>query len=229
MKILFPLLFFTFVSAITPAVFAAESADLTVTGNVTVGSCDLNLSSSTVDFGNISIEAMMNGVFTPPQKQTMLTVSCSEAMTPQLTMTDNRVSSLDLDNDGIPASTAGAGFGLGFTDSSNTTAIGYMHIGMGVDADTGAELGTTIDSNPGQTIYRSNSNNDWQTGTGPVRGNAHVHFAWQPKGQSTPAPVAFNTVKMPLSIWLHLNSADVLKLNTDTKIDGSVTLSLVYL
>lgn len=72
---------------------AAESATLAVTGTITPATCDVSLSSATVEFGNIPASTLTTDFTTKTGSDVTLNVDCDAAAATAIQATDNRAAS----------------------------------------------------------------------------------------------------------------------------------------
>ncbi|WP_336284387.1 DUF1120 domain-containing protein [Citrobacter arsenatis] len=204
---------------------AADTVDLAVTGTITMGSCTPTLSAASLDFGNISTAALANTHQTAA-KQSTLTITCASAMAVGFKFADDRVDSVDANNDGT-VDVNNTTYGIGFTDVNKTTPLGNAVIGVGKNVVSNVDLSPQIDG-ANATILKTTTINDassWVT----ADTKADSTFTYSVAAQAGTQPQAFLNASIPLSVALNLNSADKLNLTADAPVDGQVTISVVYL
>lgn len=197
------------------SVFAAESADLAITGTIRPSACNVTLSNSgELDFGTISAQDLSaTGTTKLPARDLTMTITCDAATQSGYAITDNRAGSVIAVSGGTPA---GQLFGLGSIDSRS---LGAYKISYGAATADGANI----------TRYLYSSNNtSWTRETGNLVVSKGYTFSWSGNDQNT--PTAFTSVSQTLSIEPHINStANLPALTTGLKLDGSATIQVTYL
>ncbi|WP_336284388.1 DUF1120 domain-containing protein [Citrobacter arsenatis] len=204
---------------------AADTTTVTLTGTITTGSCTPTLSVASIDFGNISTESLSTTHQTTPKEST-LTITCDSAMAVGFKFTDNKVDSVDGNNDGTVEATNNA-FGIGFTDSNKTTPLGNAVVGVGKDVVSNADLAPLIDGNQAIVLQTNNPFDISTWGTAVTKADTTYTYALAAPAGTEPA--AFTAATVPLSVALNLNSADKLNLTADAPIEGQITIDVVYL
>lgn len=187
--------------------FASGTADLSVTGSIITASCTPVLDTPTVDLGNIQSTTLVSGNNANKQDPVpvTLTITCPSAMTTAWGITDNRAAS----------GKSVTQFGLGFTQDG-TTALGtYM-----IDTQTNPTRDGTVSS-------LVNSNDNGATWTMPAHIATDNIFSVAASGNQP--PVSATVSVYPLKVTATLYDATTLNLTDDTPLDGSATISLVYL
>lgn len=190
----------------------ANSADISIVGTITPGACQASFVNDTVDYGDIRSESLsaveLNSL---DLKQVDYVVTCDSPTAVATTWTDNR--------------------------SSSSHGGGVEHFGLGMDGEskighyelTHLEADTTGDgSNVSLLVRREGSS--W--GPGSSVGFKVWRFGLQHYGYAasgTAAPEAFSTYSGRLELQAYVAPTRELDLSKDVRLDGSATLSLVYL
>ncbi|AZP69498.1 DUF1120 domain-containing protein [Pseudomonas poae] len=195
---------------------AASTVELTVTGLITPMACTPVLSSDgRVDFGKISQKDLNQATGTRlPLKYLTLTVSCNAAGRYALRMRDNR--------DGTAHVNSEIYYGLGLDKSGNK--IGVYSVSFDpkqtVVDDLPQVYGT--ESTTGGVAWRTSNTNPIDIGSRSLLGFTDVVG-------STAGPSAIQTLSSTLKLEAVINAKQNLDLSTDTPMDGSATLEVVYL
>lgn len=195
---------------------AASTVELTVTGLITPMACTPVLSSDgRVDFGKISQKDLNQATGTRlPLKYLTLTVSCNAAGRYALRMRDNR--------DGTAHVNSETYYGLGLDKSGNK--IGVYSVSFDpkqtVVDDLPQVYGT--ESTTGGVAWRTSNTNPIDIGSRSLLGFTDVVG-------STAGPSAIQNLSSTLKLEAVINAKQNLDLSTDTSMDGSATLEVVYL
>ncbi|WP_312495152.1 DUF1120 domain-containing protein [Pseudomonas cremoris] len=195
---------------------AASTVELTVTGLITPMACTPVLSSGgRVDFGKISQKDLNQATGTRlPLKYLTLTVSCNAAGRYALRMRDNR--------DGTAHVNSEIYYGLGLDKSGNK--IGVYSVSFDpkqtVVDDLPQVYGT--ESTTGGVAWRTSNTNPIDIGSRSLLGFSDVVG-------STAGPSAIQNLSSTLKLEAVINAKQNLDLSTDTPMDGSATLEVVYL
>lgn len=204
-----------------PAAMAQSTSDVTITGTLVPGSCDIVLSNGGVaNFGSIDYAALnQNGVKKILPFQTVTsTFTCSGPTMFTVTAVDNNRITL-------PASTAGDNslYGLGLTAEGN--AIGYFDLwldaGGSVEAD-GASA--TVIQSANLTAWTAASAG-WQA----LNGSTGSPIAYRSFGTAAAGPQAITTGFWRYQVTPYIQGRNQLALTQDEAIDGSATFEIVYL
>lgn len=195
---------------------AASTVELTVKGLITPMACTPLLSSGgLVDFGKISRNDLnlTNGTRLP-HKYLTLTVNCNAAGRFALRMRDNRDGTAHVDSEIF--------YGLGLDSSGNK--IGVYSVSFDpkqtVVDDLAVVYGT--ESTTGGLAWRTANLNPIDIGSRSLLGFTDV-------GGSTSGPSAIQTLTSTLKLEATINARQNLDLSTETPMDGSATLEVVYL
>lgn len=195
---------------------AASSVELTVTGLITPMACTPVLSGNgRVDFGKISQKDLNQATGTRlPLKYLTLTVSCNAAGRYALRMRDNR--------DGTAHVNSEIYYGLGLDKSGNK---------IGVYSVSFDPKQTVVDSLP--QVYGTESTTGglaWRTSnTNPIDIGSRSLLGFTDVVGSTAGPSAIQNLSSTLKLEAVINAKQNLDLSTDTPMDGSATLEVVYL
>ncbi|NVZ22922.1 DUF1120 domain-containing protein [Pseudomonas costantinii] len=195
---------------------AASTVELTVTGLITPMACTPVLSSGgLVDFGKISQKDLNQATGTRlPLKYLTLTVSCNAPGRYALRMRDNR--------DGTAHVNSEIYYGLGLDHSGNK---------LGVYSVSFDPKQTVVDDLP--QIYGTESTTGglaWRTSnTNPIDIGSRSLLGFTDVVGSTAGPSAVQNLSSTLKLEAVINAKQNLDLSTDTPMDGSATLEVVYL
>ena len=195
---------------------AASTVELTVTGLITPMACTPVLSGGgLVDFGKISQKDLNQATGTRlPLKYLTLTVSCNAAGRYALRMRDNR--------DGTAHVNSEIYYGLGLDHSGNK---------LGVYSVSFDPKQTVVDDLP--QIYGTESTTGgvaWRTSnTNPIDVGSHSLLGFTDVIGSVAGPSAIQNLTSTLKLEAVINAKQNLDLSTDTPMDGSATLEVVYL
>jgi hypothetical protein len=187
--------------------FAASSVDLSVTGTITPSACTPTLSSGgVVDYGKISAKDLNADEKTFLVRQTVqLTLTCAGPTFAAIAAKDNREGS-DFNNDYTE-------FGLGLINASEK--LGGMELFLRTPLADGVPVRIIGSADDGSTWlpepYLTRTNMLTVANTG------------------TQTPISMQTLSADLHIDSFIAPTNQLTLNNEVAIDGSVTLSVVYL
>lgn len=199
-----------------PAVQAASTAELTVTGLITPRTCTPVLSGGgVVDFGKISQQDLNLTTGTRlPLKSLTLTISCDAAGRYALRMRDNRDGSAHVNSEIY--------YGLGFDNSGNKVGVYSLKFDptQTVAAPLPQVYGT--ESTTGGLAWRTANRNPIDIGSRSLLGFTDIEG-------STDGPAAIQTLTSTLTLEVVINAKQNLDLSTDIPLDGSATLEVVYL
>ncbi|MEX3773670.1 DUF1120 domain-containing protein [Pseudomonas sp. MYb118] len=185
---------------------AASSVDLSVTGTITPSACTPVLSNGgVIDHGKISIKDITSKPL--PAMTLQLGVNCDAATFFAIQGTDNREDSA---SNNSPDS-----FGLGLGE--NNHKLGFYRLFMELAMADGV-LHPIVESVDGSTWFPVSSGQIWQP-----RWLRSVNTPGSPDH----APVAVKEFLADVTVQTTLNKPRVL--TTETSLDGSATLDIVYL
>jgi type 1 fimbria pilin len=193
--------------ASSASAFAASSVDLSVTGTITPSACTPTLSSGgLVDYGKISAKDLNADKPTRLPIQTLqLMLTCDGPTRAAIEPKDNREGS-DFNNDTYE-------FGLGLINTTEKLGAFGMYIWSAL-AD-----GVTV-----RPIGSDDGGSTWY-GEHFLMRTAMLSFA----DTGTVTPKMFQTLVSDIHIEPRIAPTNQLTLNNEVAIDGSVTLSVVYL
>ncbi|KAA5928923.1 DUF1120 domain-containing protein [Pantoea sp. Bo_2] len=206
---------------------AAESATLAITGTITPATCDVSLSSATVEFGNIAASTLTTAYNIKAGNDVTLNVDCDAAAATAIQTTDNRTASamtLAEVEEQMKFSSSFLStnlFGLG-TDSAQGK-VGLMAIGI---------TAATADGTANTHVLTSTDKATWTattlsaTSTAVLEKNGYFALA---SDADTAAPVALTKSTYTLSPQIILKNASLYPTGEEVPIDGNVTFSVVYL
>ncbi|OAE14235.1 hypothetical protein AZH11_02780 [Pseudomonas simiae] len=184
----------------------ASSIDLTVTGKIVPSACTPGLSSDVIDYGKMSAKDLNDDKKTPlPQQTLQFTVTCDAATLIAIEAKDNRPGSAS-ENDQMV-------YGLGLVNG--TEKLGGMELRL---------LRPVADTVPIDTIGSYDSGVTWGFERYLMTNN---RLAPAVAGVNTPIPVQVWTAD--LDVQAFIAKASDLTLTNEVAIDGSVTLTVLYL
>lgn len=227
-KILLPSAVAMAMSCASFAVQAAESATLSLTGAILPATCDVTLSSTSVDFGNIAastLTASFNPVSVPPVS---LSIACDAAAAIAVQTTDNRSSSA------MTAAEINSEMNTNLVDIKDTQIFG-----LGLDSAS-KKIGALSINVTNATLNGSATNNllssmdkaTWQAYTLSAKlpyaleKNGYVALA---KDASASSPDALTNATYILNSGIMLKKGDKYPAGEKVKVDGNITFSVVYL
>lgn len=203
--------------------FAAESADLTVSGTIRPSACSIQLTNGGVaDYGTVSAVTLNETAGTHIGTRNVgFTISCDAATRVGFTTTDNRA--------GTMGESARAAAGIGGSQMVGLGAVDGRSIGAyDIVIWSGSIRG---DGEQPVVIYSQNAGASW-TLTG-IESGAYIQpgirtTSWARQGNSTPD--AFTTLSGNLAINTYINAKrDLPSFTGGLSVDGSLTLQLQYL
>lgn len=214
---------------------AATTAELKVTGRITPPSCDLSLDGNGVlDFGDRSFNSLNADGTKLVEKSVGLQITCDGATRVGLHVVDNRASS-KVQKSALNANAWASSnsmitddfiYGLGSVASAKDTQVpigGYM---FGFKDDD-----ITVNSAKAFVIYSSDKRT-WNS-TVPQRNYISPTYTYSfvlgAPGGGNNTPVAATTVNGSLTVTPTINRASALPTTAAIPLDGSATISLVYL
>lgn len=195
---------------------AASTMDLGVKGRIVPTACTPWLSSSgTIDYGKISQQDLNVEERTRlPAKHLRFTLGCGGPSRFALRMRDNREGSALVSSEIF--------YGLGF--DNNGTSLGVYSLSFD-PTQTVADALTTVygtESTTGGVAWRTANLN-------PIAIGAKSYLGFTDTAGSTAGPVAIENLRSTIKIDTVINARKYLDLSTDTLLDGSATLEVVYL
>ncbi|WP_050465926.1 DUF1120 domain-containing protein [Herbaspirillum autotrophicum] len=199
---------------ISGAAHAARSSSVAVNGVSRPPPCNLTLGDDGIaDYGMIPAASLIRGNYTDlPYKNVALRIACPRKTRVGLSVTDNRPDSLI-----VAFGEARYNFGLGKAGGAN---IGGYRLFL-------EQSGVTTDGRPANQIFSVIGSRNWnKTGPGGQLGKDRL-FSWAAPNTSVPA--MFQTISGSILIIPTLNKPENLPMMQQIKLDGAVTLEIMYL
>lgn len=207
---------------------AAESASLSVSGTIAPSSCDVSLSSATIDLGSINAGTLTADLNVKPVSDVTVNVDCGAPAGVAVQTTDNRAASAMTLAD--------------ISEQMKTDLNGFTdaHLfGLGTDSEQG-KIGTlvmavsaaTADGSANANLLTSSDKAAWTATTlsassvQPVEKNSYFTLA---NDANSTAPAAMTKSTYTLMSQLMLKKANLYPAGEEVKLDGNVTFSVVYL
>jgi len=203
---------------------ASGSATLVVQVTAVTGSCTPMLDTPVVDMGKIDYGSLNVSVPTTlTEKSVRLTITCSSPMAVGWTITDNRADSVAR----FPVVLQGRMY-----DGTALAGLGKTRSGVATGAwtiSTGTVGSLQHDGANGTAIVSADQGKTWAGTPGvPVAMN-FTGAGITSVSDSGTVPVPFVSGDFLLSVGAIIAPRNMLKLADDTRLDGSATISLVYL
>ncbi|HEM6631434.1 TPA: DUF1120 domain-containing protein [Citrobacter farmeri] len=209
---------------------ASDSADLKIITKLEVGSCTPTMSNNgEANFGNIPL-GNLSGTTTNQlgSRFLTLTITCTAATTIGWSITDNKKDSVQTllikkpKFNSQDLNDVNYEFGLGRTPGG--VKIGAYAVYADLNNITG-------DGNNLTLMYKTDSSATFWTasGTGEIRNDSAYVNACEAGGAMDSIPVAAKTFVFPLKITAAIQDTGTLNISDNTPLDGSSTISLVYL
>lgn len=206
---------------------AAESATLAVTGTITPATCDVSLSSATVEFGNIPASTLTEDYNAKAGSDITLNVDCDAAAATAIQTTDNRAASamtlaeiseqmkfttdlLSTNLFGLGNDSAQGKVGLMALGLTTATADGTANTHLLTSTDKAAWTATTLSPTTTKVLEKDG------------------YFALASDADTT-APTALTKSTFTLSPMIILKKGTLYPTGEEVSIDGNVTFSVVYL
>lgn len=216
-------LLLTMLATCCSGAFAAESADLTVKGVIRPAACSVALSGDgSVDFGTIAAKSLSDTTATKlSERQITMTMTCDAGTAVGYRVIDNRTGTASPILNSVDAAIADTmGFGLGAVDGKNLGAYAIRALPADATGD-GAAVAAGTRSTDGGTTWSSASTVSNYVAPESVN-------SWSATDGGSPA--TYQTVSQVLKIEGALNSTPNLpELTSNVSLDGSATISVVYL
>ncbi|CAI1121504.1 P pilus assembly protein, pilin FimA [Serratia quinivorans] len=208
-------------SSVATSAYAAESAELKVTGKIVPTSCEIDLGSSgTVDYGDISSRELTGAA--PIQ----LTISCDGKSQVAYKITDNRadtvVQNLTIPLTGTDGVSSYASFGLGKVGEKNLGAWNAVQSDLKVDGFSAVGL-INVGGGPGNEVFVEGQSNEYM----PI--NNGMEYSWSRNDLGIVAPATGKVFSSNIRVAGALDKAISLNQADEVKLDGSATLSIRYL
>ncbi|MBT2340318.1 MULTISPECIES: DUF1120 domain-containing protein [Pseudomonas] len=208
------------IGALVLACTQVQAADLQVTGSIIPGSCSLNIPTTAVDYGRISVKDLSSVDYTKLNKlSTAFNITCDGPTLVGLTANDNRAASkkheaMAVIDPGLATPTNS--FGLGANADGDKIGAYSLHVrNYAVDGDSDFK-----------TILRGGAGN-WFGASDFMRSHPQYLLSWSPNAANSPH--LLTTVSGELVIEAAINNTTELVVSEDLQIDGSATLELSYI
>ncbi|MER2043752.1 DUF1120 domain-containing protein [Pantoea agglomerans] len=227
-KLLLSTAVFAAMASVSFAGQAAESATLAVTGTITPATCDVSLSSASIELGNIAASTLTEASNIKTGNDVTLSVDCDAAAATAIQTTDNRAASAmtltelyDQTKVTISDYTDANIFGLG-TDSAQAK-VGALSLSISA---------ATVDGTANTHLLTSADKAAWKasaisaTTPNPLQKNGY--FALAADADAT-APAAVTKSTYTLSSMIILKKGALYPTGEAVGIDGNLTFSVVYL
>lgn len=199
-----------------PHTLAASSVDLSVNGVITPTACTPLLSSNgVIDYGKISQQDLNVDKGTRlPVKQLQVSIGCNAASRFALRMRDNR--------DGTATVNSEIYYGLGLDNSGNRIGLYSMSFDPRQTQVDSTAIAYGTESTTGGVAWRTANLN-------PIDIGANSYLGFTDTQGSTAGPSAIQALTSTVKIEAVINARQNLDLSSDTLLDGSATLEVVYL
>ncbi|EPC8952868.1 DUF1120 domain-containing protein [Cronobacter sakazakii] len=219
--------------AMVSAAHATDSVDLNVKGTLVNGSCTPTLSGNgVVDFGHTPLGNLSKTDTNQlgGRSSLVLTITCDSAMPLGWTMVDNRNDSVQVLTikkgkwDGSDVTGAEYEFGLGKT-------AGGVKIGAySVYVDKANVLADGVNAKMMYTDGDPTDKTKWVvSGAGEVKSNSSRVYSVEAESSSDGTVLPAKVTTWPIKVAAAIQGTDTLAISDDTNLDGSATISLVYI
>lgn len=212
---------------------SAMAVEVKVSGTITPAACTPSIpGSAEVNYGTISPTLLSATAYTLLDEQELeISLLCDAPAKMGFSVQNGRLGSMaGVTAEGVggagrvpvsmfgSTSTDGAGLGTGGT--GGTQKIGGYGIRL---------MGVTTDTNPADVISKGSAETTWvKNASGSLYEAAKIRqTSWAKPGEVL--PVAFTEMKGTLKVQAYINKKSELDTATEVKLDGSTTISLVYL
>jgi hypothetical protein len=217
-------------AALAMGAFSAQATELKIIGSIIPGTCDIVISNNgVVDFESTSKTQVMamppyNGTYVPPTKSVPFTLTCGGPTPLAITVSDNKATTLAPIGDGSDQ----LRYGLGLSGTDKIGSYSIFHSDFLITATTGGAPAAPA----GQLVrpVASGSTGPW---TVPDAGEAGAFNPLNALGFKTspadvvPAPLV--SLQGNLVIQPFYNQHTIQTTNTEIRLDGSATITVVYL
>ncbi|WP_448631958.1 MULTISPECIES: DUF1120 domain-containing protein [Pseudomonas fluorescens group] len=207
------------VGALALACTSVQAADLQVTGNISPGSCSLNIPTLAVDYGRVSANDLSPINYTRLGKlSTPFNITCDGPTLVGLSAADNRAASKEH---------------MAMTVIDPWLALPINCFGLGASADGGKigafSLHVRNYSVDGSTDFEtiSQAGNTWFEADDIMRSKPDRILTWSAIGARSPH--LLTTVTGEFQIEAAINNTTELVVSDDLQIDGNATLELTYI
>ncbi len=218
---------------IATAAQAQTTAELKITGTITPPACTITLGKGgTADFGSFSYSTLKPNGTKLAEQLVDLTVACEGPARVGLNIVDNRASSkiakADVDAGEWSSSAQAIGdthiFGLG---SVTTTDNRQVKVGGAMVGFKGGVV--NVDGTANSGVIYSADKTTWANDATLRQFMSPTQTYSFLKGATGNTPVAIQNVQGTLSVVSTINKNSLLPSGQSIKLDGSATISLVYL
>lgn len=204
---------------------AAESVDLVVQVTAITGSCTPLLDTPEINFGSIQYSSLNPSTPTAlAEKNVRLTITCSSPMAVGWSISDNRTDSVAR----FPVTLRGRIF-----EGTALAGLGKSTAGLPIGnwtVSTGSKGSAQHDGMNGTVIVSTDHAVTWQGSDNvPVTMNFGGGTVTSISETTGTIPVPFSTGNFSLTVGAVIAPRNTLHLADDTRLDGSATISLVYL
>jgi len=213
---------------------AQTTAELRITGTITPPACTITLGGNgTADFGNIGHHQLKANGTKLNERTVDLKVACEGPARVGLNIVDNRASSKIVKADADAAEWASSApaigdayiFGLGTATSTDNQQVKIGGAMFGFKGGVVTVDGTTNS----QVIYSSNKTTWANDATARQFMSPAQTYSFLRGSTGALTPVAITNVEGTLSVVSTINKTSLLPSGQQIKLDGSATISLVYL
>ncbi|EKY3091022.1 DUF1120 domain-containing protein [Cronobacter dublinensis] len=207
---------------------ASDSADLKISALLETGACTPSLSDGgEAHFGNIPL-SNLNATSTNQlgSRFLTLTINCLETTSVGWSITDNKkdsVQQLEIKNpkfNGENLSDVNYQYGLGKT--AGNVKIGAYAIYTDLN-------NVTADGVKAKVMYISTNGSKFGSGAGEIINNSGYINTVEVWGATAGTPLSAKNFIWPLKITAAIQDTNTLNISDDTPLDGSSTISIVYL
>lgn len=216
--------------------FAADTADMSIHGVLSLSSCTPTVTSPALDYGKITEgELSSAGETQLGSKEFNVMIGCPSVRKVGFTVTDNQHDSVVM----IPVTNQGSTFysvgddreyfGLGDTATGQHIGAYTLKVSSSavVDGKTSSYVGVSDDH--GDSYHLASPGTRGQ-GFAAIRSDGNDIFTILSLSKSKDSePQAFKSSTFTLSVGAAIQSTENISLTDDAQLDGSATLSLVYL
>jgi type 1 fimbria pilin len=215
--------------------FAADSADLTVKGNITPSACSpVFEGGGVVDFGTVKADALKANDYTKLTDKTVnLTVTCPTAKYVKFSVVDNqKTSSLGAAVQPTlgSASTNAANYVYGL----GTTSIDGQSVNLGsyaLSVNTAPTVDGSAAAGFGSQTTGGNLLGTWDKSAYWIVGDGSREYTAINAGLLGVLPPSGNSGKVfvfPITVTAAINKGSLLPVTEDVKLNGQATFQLVY-
>lgn len=201
----------------------AVSTDLKITGEIRNTVCDITLSNSSIDFGDISLQSISHTAgLALPKKEVPMTITCPSPTYIATHLTDNRHGTLY--NGSIPGAIGNSESRMGLNLDQTGKPIGFWAIdwvGGLQSPKVNGENGTVMFS------YGTTSTSGWSNATINIMQFYMYSFKKTSESGSVPSPI--ENLTATLGINAYIAPRDDLDTQSSFNLDGSATIEVRYL